>query len=115
MIGTLEQHLDFGFRFLVTENRDLRFYQRYPAIFGYYVIFEKMTFGDLWMLRYFQKLSSGLDFHKLLNGLPLPVRKFGNFRSINSIILKTILRRCPHVTDKIVIAVVKYIEHPIAF
>jgi len=34
---------------------------------------------------------------------------------INSIVLKTILRRCPQVTDKIVIAVVKYIEHPIAF
>ena len=75
----------------MSENRDLRFYQRYPAISSYYVIFEKMTFG------------------------PLPVGKFGNFRSINSIVLKTILRRCPHVTDKIVIAVVKYIEHPIAF
>ena len=46
--GTLGRQMDFGFGFLVTENRELSFFGRYPATSGYYVIFEKMTFGDLW-------------------------------------------------------------------
>ena len=45
--GTLGRQMDFGFGFLVIENRELSFYQGYPAISGYEVIFEKMTFDDL--------------------------------------------------------------------
>ena len=45
---TLGRQMDFGFGFLVTENRDLILYQGYPATSGYNVIFDKMTFDDLW-------------------------------------------------------------------
>ena len=46
--GNLRRKMDFGFGFLVTENHEKSFYWRYPVTSGYYVIFEKMTFGDLW-------------------------------------------------------------------
>ena len=73
--------MDIGFGFLVTENRELSFYERYPTTSGYYVIFEKMTFDDLWwsltrgILREFQNISSGREIHKLSNGgtFQLPV------------------------------------------
>ena len=40
--------MDFGFWFLVTENHEKSLYWGSPVTSGYYVIFEKMTFGDLW-------------------------------------------------------------------
>ena len=63
--GTLGRQMDFGFGFLVTENRELSFFERYPATSGYYVIPEK---NDFWwplvitegILREFQNMTSGL-------------------------------------------------------
>ena len=46
--GTLGRQMNFAFGFQVTENGELSFFERYPAISGYYVIFEKMTIDDLW-------------------------------------------------------------------